>query len=116
MNMGNRTSSAQRPDRLAGSESSANFVTEVQRSAEWDKLILIKTPSCFALLFAKILFLAELTIIITAAHTTTVLTAVISSTERYVSFKYIFNNSKFLFIFHILDKIWAKSQFLSCFL
>lgn len=75
---------------------------------------------CFALLFAKILFLAELTIIVTAAHTTTVLTAVISSTERSVSFKYIFNNGKifiyFFLKFHVLDKIWAKSQFVFCFL
>lgn len=55
---------------------------------------------CFALLFAKILFLAELTIIVTAAHTTTVLTAVISSTER--SF---LTTAKFLFIFFKVPRI-----------
>lgn len=60
---------------------------------------------CFALLFAKILFLAELTIIVTAAHTTTVLTAVISSTERSVSFKYIFNNGKIFIYFFKVPRI-----------
>lgn len=60
---------------------------------------------CFALLFAKILFLAELTIIVTAAHTTTVLTAVISSTERSVSFKYIFNNCKIFIYFFKVPRI-----------
>lgn len=72
--------------------------------------------SCFALLFAKILFLAELIIIITAAHTTFVLTAVISSTEGSVSFKYTLNHCKvcLFFKFHVLDKIWEKSLFLFC--
>lgn len=67
---------------------------------------LLQHIPCFALLFAKILFLAELTIIVTAAHTTTVLTAVISSTERSVSFKYIFNNGKiFIYFFFKVPRI-----------